>query len=81
MPCLVVLVLPSPVFPKAFHDVWLVLKVLGVSVLASGLSGKFAINHISTPFQHKATTLKVLRRTVLSVILALRVCAYLYDSY
>ena len=77
----VLIVAPCLHLPEAFHDVRLVLIVLCIAVLRRSLAREFSINGIPATLQHKSPALEVLRRSVLLLILALRVCAHLYDSY
>ena len=62
-------------FQKALHDVGLVLIVLRIAVLRCSLARQFSIDGIATPLEHESTTLEILSGSILSLILALRVCA------
>ena len=74
----IVIVAPDTLLPEALHDVWLVLIVLRIAVLTCRLAREFSIDGIAASFEDKSTTLEILRCTILSLILALRVCAHLY---
>ena len=77
----VIIVPPCLHLPESLHDIGLVLVVLRVAVLARSFTRELSINGVATALQHKAPALEVLRRSVLLLILALRVCAHLYDCY
>jgi hypothetical protein len=67
--------------PEALGHVRLVLEELRVALLRRILASQFTIHLVATVLQHYATTLEILRCTILSLVLALRVCAYLLNQY
>ena len=77
----IVVIAPDTLFPEALHDVGLVLIVLRIAVLRCSLARQFSIDGIATPLEHESTTLKLLSGAILSLILALRVCAHLQYCY
>ena len=77
----VVVVAPSALLPEALCDVGLILVILRVTVLSGRLARQFSIDRVAATLQRESTTLEILRCTVLSLVLALRVCAYLLNSY
>ena len=77
----IIVVAPDTLLPEALHDVWLVLIVLRIAVLTCRLAREFSIDGITAPFEYETTTLEILRGTILSLILALRVCAHLHYCY
>ena len=81
MASLVVLILPRAVLPVALYDIELVLVVLRDSVLRGIIARDLTIDDIAPSFHHDPATLKILSCTVLFVVLALRLCAHLLNSY
>ena len=77
----IVVIAPRALLPEALHDIRLVLVVLRVAVLRGIVARDFAIYGIATSFENESTTLEILTCTVLSLVLALRVCAHLLNSY
>jgi hypothetical protein len=77
----VVVITPDTLLPETLYDVRLVLVVLRITVLTCRLAREFSIDGIASPFEDKSTTLEILRGTILSLILALRVCAHLHYCY
>ena len=77
MTCLVVLILPGTVLPVTPHHVRHVLVVLSVAVLRSIVACHLTLDGVTTMLHGHASAFKVLGSTILLLILALRVCAYL----
>jgi hypothetical protein len=77
----IVIVAPDTLLPEALYDIRLVLIVLRITVLACRLARKFSIDGIASSLEYKTPTLEILSCTILSLILALRVCAHLYYCY
>ena len=74
-------VAPCAVLPEALNNIRCLQIILGVAILARRLAREFGIEHITTTLQYEAPALEVLGCSILLLILALRVCAYLYDFY
>ena len=77
MTSLVVLVLPSTMLPVTLHHVKHILVVLGFTVLRSVVARHLTLEGVTTMLHGHASAFEVLGRTILLLILALRVCAYL----
>ena len=77
----IVVVAPSAMLPETFDDVRLVLIILRIAILARSLARQFTIDNITTSFEDETTTFEILHCIILSLILALRVCANLYYCY
>ena len=73
----IVIIAPGTMLPEALHHVRLVLIVLRVTVLRGIIAYHLSIDDIPATLHYHTTALEVLRTSVLFLILALRLCAYL----
>ena len=67
--------------PIALYHVGHILLILRIAVLRSLIARHLAVEGVTTMLHHHATALKVLRGTILSVVLALSVWAHLLNHY
>ena len=77
----IVIIAPCAMLPESLNDVWHALLELRIAVLARSLACQFSIDRVTATFEYESTTLKILSCTILTLILALRVCAHLYYCY
>ena len=77
----IVVIAPDTLLPETLHNIGLVLIVLRIAILRCSLARQFSIDCVAATFENESTTLKILSCTVLTLVLALRVCAHLQYSY
>lgn len=77
----IVIVTPCAMTPISSYNIQLPLKELSLSMLRGKIPRHLTIESVATLLHHQATALEILSSSVLSLVLALSVCAHRHDSY